>query len=339
MKSPCVWQGYWISERVQLQGCLTSIYLVCVGEIGSKDFCVTWDGNSSFKSPGLTPGDFFKAHHSSPPQALWGLCFPRLIFPSLWWLQQSWFTWSLMGPTTWTRSRRPSVCSCLTPKSKATILVRLCCIQLPFYCLLNLVMPHSAVLLLSFFSELDKKDACSILQAPSLTRVCWKWCVLYRHFSIGVHYLFRGDYLPFNHCSQGCLSASHPALPWRDTDGASDEPWEQGVRDLPQLLQQRQCLTGSAGWSLVLLSGRSPEPFNGQHSPGELFQVVKPRLLAWPRAEAGPVLVLKCQHRQVLSVPLAQGPELEKLCLVNWSRLHLSSRTQELSLAPKSLSG
>lgn len=101
----------------------------------------------------------------------------------------------------------------------------------------------------------------------------------------------------------------------------------------------RECFTGSAGWSLVLLAGRSPEPFNGQHSPGELFQVVKSRLLAWPQAEAGPVLVLKCQHRQVLSVPLAQGPELQRLCLVNWSRLHFSSRTQELSLAPNSVSG
>lgn len=74
---------------LQLQGGLTGVYLVCVGEIVREDFCVTWDGNCYFKSPGLNLGGFFKAHHSSPPQPLWGFCFPRLIFPSLWWLQRS----------------------------------------------------------------------------------------------------------------------------------------------------------------------------------------------------------------------------------------------------------
>lgn len=68
---------------LQLQGCWTQVYLVCVGEIGREDFGVTWDGNCYFKRPGLS-FRFFKAHHSSPPQPLSAFCFPRLFFPSLW---------------------------------------------------------------------------------------------------------------------------------------------------------------------------------------------------------------------------------------------------------------
>lgn len=37
-----------------------------------------------------------------------------------------------------------------------------------------------------------KKSACLMLQDMSFTRVCWKWyIILYRHFSLPVHYVFR----------------------------------------------------------------------------------------------------------------------------------------------------